>query len=132
MRHPFALLGLAAVLLGDPTIEAAGQASVAGGPARALVHRFAGTVLDSAGAPVTFAELRLTTMDGRLFACASDGEGRFAFAAVPAGRAQLQVRRLGFLPAVMPYQVPDAEPRWRVGGAHHARGVDGPAHRHRR
>jgi hypothetical protein len=72
-------------------------------------HRLAGTVLDSAGSAVPFADLRLTAGDGRRFAGSSDEAGRFHFAGLPAGPVRLEVRRLGFRPHVLSIVVPQMD-----------------------
>ena len=56
-----------------------------------------GLIVDTAGAPVPLASVRLST-DGYHEALLSDATGHFAFLVVPIGRAQLEVRRLGFRP----------------------------------
>jgi hypothetical protein len=60
--------------------------------------RVAGSVLDSAGAPIALADVQLTGDGGWHQALLTDGTGHFLFATVPAGPAQLAVRRLGFRP----------------------------------
>jgi hypothetical protein len=68
-------------------------------------HRVAGAVQDTAGAPIAFADILLTAGNGWHHALISDGTGHFAFASVPMGPAQIQVRRLGFRPITSPLLV---------------------------
>lgn len=57
--------------------------------------RIAGVVRDTSGAGIAGAEISLAGSDTR---AASDEEGRFLLARVPAGEAAIRVRRLGFTP----------------------------------
>jgi len=99
MRHPFVHPRLAGALLAALAATASGQAPRG--------HRVAGSVVDTSGAPVSLAEVRVTGADARRFASMTDRTGHFALDSVPAGRAQLQVRRLGFRPVTRPLMVPD-------------------------
>lgn len=98
-RRRFQLVG---ALLTALATSARGQ--VPTGPARhdALTRRVAGVVLDSAAAPVAFADVRLTAANGFERSARADGTGYFMFLAVPIGPAQLEVRRLGFRPVIKP------------------------------
>jgi hypothetical protein len=117
MRKParhLIVTGTLIVMLGAPAdaqrlpSSGAGDASSTGTNAAAL-HRLAGVVLDSASSPVTLADLRLTTADGRRFVDVTDAAGRFQLIGVPAGPARLEVRRLGFRPYSQPLMVADAD-----------------------
>ena len=66
--------------------------------AQITAHRFAGFVADSSGKPIADARIHLLSYGGARHAMASDSAGRFVFPAIPAGRARLNVRRLGFEP----------------------------------
>jgi hypothetical protein len=64
-------------------------------PAR---YRFAGFISDTHSAPVGNARVLLTTDDGSPHYQLTDDSGHFAFPSLPAGKAELSVRRLGFQP----------------------------------
>jgi TonB family protein len=55
-------------------------------------------VVDSLGGPIVGAQVEI---EGTLYLATTDTAGRFRFLAVEAGRLQLNVRRLGFLPATL-------------------------------
>ncbi len=56
-----------------------------------------GTVRDQTGAVVAGASVVLYASDGRLRTTTTDGEGKYRFEQVPAGRYTIQVRRPGFM-----------------------------------
>jgi hypothetical protein len=60
--------------------------------------RYAGFVSDSAGNPVIYAEVRLTPFKNSIHETRTDAAGHFVLTALPAGPAQMNVRRLGFHP----------------------------------
>lgn len=55
---------------------------------------------DSQNVPVPDARVVLTTVGGSPHYVLSDESGRFTFAAIPAGKTELSVRRLGFQPFI--------------------------------
>lgn len=65
---------------------------------RAQEYRYAGFVSDSTGLAVSVAQIRLTPYKGTLHETRSDATGHFVLTGLPAGPAQLNVRRLGFHP----------------------------------
>jgi hypothetical protein len=76
-----------------------------GAPDRAT-HFVAGSVVDEAGSPVPFADIRLTAFDGSRRASQTDRMGHFVFPSVPDGVAEVEVRRLGFRPFTWRVNVP--------------------------
>jgi len=98
MRGPLRRVRLAGAMLAAIAMSASGQASGSMRPAAQTVQRFAGSVLDTTGAPVALADVRLSATDGWHHAQLTDGQGHFVFTLVPVGQAQLEVRRLGFRP----------------------------------
>jgi hypothetical protein len=111
MRHRFMQFRIVTLLLATSISSVRGQAPGASAPRDASTHRVAGTVSDEGGSPVAYADIRLTAIDGSLQAVQTDGLGHFAFAAVPAGVAQLEIRRLGFHPLSRSMSVPAADGR---------------------
>jgi hypothetical protein len=81
----------------------------AGGAADRTTHHVAGSVVDEAGSPVPFADVRLVAFDGSRLASQSDRDGHFAFQYVPDGVAEVEIRRLGFRPYVRRVNVPARE-----------------------
>lgn len=110
MRKSARCLVLAGGLLVTVSPRTAAQNAAAPPAGAARLHELAGVIVDSAGSAVPFADVRLTTDNGRRFAGASDDAGRFRLAGVPDGPAQLEVRRLGFRPYLRAVAVPAVDP----------------------
>ncbi len=72
-------------------------------------HPVSGSVVDEAGSPVPFADIRLIAFDGSRQASQTDRVGHFAFVAVPHGVAEVEIRRLGFRPFTRRVNVPAQE-----------------------
>jgi hypothetical protein len=82
-------------------------AQTSGTPAdHAEAARFAGTVSDESGTPIELAQLQLVLADGSRQNVQTDVSGRFLFAALIAGDARLEVRRLGYRPIVRTLVIP--------------------------
>src|SRR3954469_3677869 len=62
-------------------------------------HQLVVVARDTAGTPVSLAEVRITSGGGWVRAAQTGGDGRSVFSAVPPGEARIQIRRLGFLPS---------------------------------
>jgi hypothetical protein len=92
----------AALLLSVATIARA-QAAAA---SDRTTHPVAGSVVDEGGSPVPFADIRLVAFDGSRQASQTDRVGHFVFLSVPAGVAEVEIRRLGFRPHMHRVQVP--------------------------
>ena len=75
-------------------------------PALAAPHTVAGSVTDSAGAPVADARLTLVEL-GRT--TTTGVEGRFSFAGVNPGRYHLSVSAIGYAPRIEPVTVADED-----------------------
>jgi TonB family protein len=74
-----------------------------------------GTIVDPSGAPVSNADVRLTTASGEERAATIDASGRFTFAAVTPGEYRFEVRAEGFAPAEEPVTLsPDQRIERRV------------------
>ena len=110
MRKPARRLVLASALTATsilvPGTPADAQRPTSEMASAAVASRVSGIVVDSGGLAVALADVRVTTPDGRRFASSSDETGRFHLSGVPAGRATLHVRRLGFLPYAQQIVVP--------------------------
>jgi hypothetical protein len=78
----------------------------AGGSSDRAAHPVAGSVVDEAGSPVPFADIRLVAFDGSRLASQTDRVGHFLFASVPDGVAEVEIRRLGFRPHTRRVNVP--------------------------
>jgi len=61
-------------------------------------NRLSGFVSDSIGVPVAFAEIKLTPAGLAARESRADASGHFVITGVPAGQAQMVVRRLGYNP----------------------------------
>jgi hypothetical protein len=109
MRHLPRCLRLAGAALVAVAATTSGQASSASRSATLTVQRLGGSVLDTTGAPVPLADVRLSATDGWHHALLTDGSGHFVFTLVPVGQAQLEVRRLGFRPITRTLTVSDGD-----------------------
>lgn len=86
--------GAAAVVLAAVVLLAPAPLS-----AQDAVSAIVGSVRDSSGRPIPGVSIRFRgTVD---YAARTDDSGAFRFASLPAGRASLEARRLGFAPATM-------------------------------
>jgi hypothetical protein len=104
LLHP-----VAAVLLMSGMTSAIAQTS-ATPDERSEARSFAGTVSDENGAPLTLVQLRLVLADGSRRIVQTDASGHFLFAALIAGDARLEVRRLGYHPIVRALAIPASGP----------------------
>ena len=92
---------VSALLLSAATIARAQAAE----PDRAT-HAVAGSVVDEAGSPVPFADIRLVAFDGSRLGSQTDRVGHFIFTSVPDGLAEVEIRRLGFRRVTRRVRVP--------------------------
>jgi hypothetical protein len=113
MRKPARQVALASAVLATsilmPGARAAAQRPASSDATAAAALRVAGVVLDSGGAAVPFADVRLAMPDGRRFASSSDETGRFRFSGLPPGPARVEVRRIGFRPYAQEIVVAETE-----------------------
>src|SRR4051812_883662 len=107
MRKPSRHVALAGALLVMLAGRSEAQREVRSSAASS--HRVAGIVVDSAGSAVAFADVRLRDAEGRQRVGATDEGGRFSLTGLPAGPAQLEVRRLGYRPYAQPLVVPETD-----------------------
>ena len=92
----------ARVLYALVSIVVFGGASAAAQNLQAQTSIFVAYVIDSAGRPVSGADVQVM---GTSLRTSSDDSGRFALLAVPPGKAILKVRRLGFAELTIPISV---------------------------
>jgi hypothetical protein len=96
MRRPAArFLLVGTVCLAHPAAVRV-QAYVAA--QQSILFRYAGFVSDSMGNVVSYAEVRVTPFKSSIHETRTDAAGHFVLTALPAGPAQMNVRRLGFHP----------------------------------